>query len=115
MGTKVLNPGVESSEKLHIYAHCLQNSKGGVALLAINTDQSASHRLDLATKSSSYTLTAKTLDATAVDLNGSELKLNSNDLLPKLNGKPTHKGEVAIAPASISFFAVPSANNASCK
>src|SRR5271169_102075 len=46
MGTKVLDP-VPTASSLHLYAHCLRGQPGGVALLAINTDQSASQSLDL--------------------------------------------------------------------
>ena len=48
MGTTVLDPGLSTASSLHLYAHCLRGQPGGVALLAINTDRSASQSLDLA-------------------------------------------------------------------
>ena len=51
MGTKVLDP-VPTASSLHLYAHCLRGQPGGVALLAINTDQSASQSLDLTRRQS---------------------------------------------------------------
>ena len=36
MGSTVLDSGVPIQEGLHIYAHCLRGTPGGVALLAIN-------------------------------------------------------------------------------
>lgn len=39
MGTTVLKAGPSPAPTLHLYAHCLRNSPGGVALLVINTDR----------------------------------------------------------------------------
>jgi hypothetical protein len=39
MGTTVLDAGASPSPDLHLYAHCLRNHPGGVALLAINADR----------------------------------------------------------------------------
>lgn len=39
MGTTVLDPGVANGPGLHVYAHCLRGTPGGVSLLAINTGQ----------------------------------------------------------------------------
>jgi hypothetical protein len=118
MGTTVLNPGASPAPSLHLYAHCLRGHPGGVALLAINTDRNASHTLDVAAASERYTLSApsvRNLEDTHVQLNGSELKLGAGDALPELVGVPTGPGQVAIAPATISFLAIPNANNASCR
>ena len=75
MGTTVLNPGDSPNPKLKLYAHCLRNIPGGVALLAINTDRSAPHSLDIPIAAERYTLTAPSLLDTVVQLNGTELKL----------------------------------------
>ncbi len=115
MGTTVLNPGPSPDDKLHTYAHCLQHTPGGVALLVINTDQSSSHAFPLTQKSTAYVLTAQNLQAASVSLNGVELKLKAGGALPKLSGKSMKKGQVQIAPASISFFAFPKANNLACR
>jgi heparanase len=114
MGTTVLEPGASVTPTLHVYAHCLRDVPGAVALLAINTDRNASQRLDLASKSQRYTLTARTLEDTHVDLNGSELKLGSNNTIPSMNGVPTNFGPITLPPASVTFLAVPDAGNASC-
>jgi heparanase len=42
MGATVLKPGPSPVPSLHLYAHCLRDTPGGVALLAINTDRNAS-------------------------------------------------------------------------
>ena len=61
------------------------------------------------------TLTAKDLLGSTVELNGTELKLGAGDALPELKGKPVHAGQVSLAPASMTFFAFPKANNVSCQ
>jgi heparanase 1 len=115
MGRDVLNPGPSPAPTLHLYAHCLRGHPGGVALLAINTERTASQSLELPTASDRYTLTARTLEDTRVDLNGNELRLTAEDELPRLAGVPTRPGRVTFAPASITFLAIPNANNTSCR
>jgi len=88
MGPAVLNPGSSPAPALHLYAHCLRGHPGGVALLAINTGRTASQSLELPTESDRYTLTARNLEDTRVDLNGNELRLSANDELPRLAGVP---------------------------
>jgi hypothetical protein len=53
--------------------------------------------------------------ASAVDLNGSEMKFGAHDALPKLKGKKIAGGTVTLAPATITFLAFPNAANASCQ
>jgi hypothetical protein len=45
MGTTVLDAGVKNGAGLHVYAQCLRGTPGGVALLAINTDTTASRTI----------------------------------------------------------------------
>lgn len=114
MGTVVLDAGTTPPPALHLYAHCLRGQAGGVALLAINTD-GAAHSLDMRTSSESYTLSAERLEDGTVKLNGSELKLGRLDALPPMNGTPLKAGKVTLAPETITFFAMPSANNSACR
>jgi heparanase len=115
IGATVLDPGVSPIPSLHIYAHCLRGRSGAVALLIINTDLESSGSLDLPTETERYTLAADDLSDTRVQLNGSELKLSTNGDLPLLTGVPTPFGRLTFGPASITFLAVPSAANASCR
>lgn len=115
MGPTVLNPGPSPAPALHVYAHCLRGHSGGAALLAINTGRTASQSLELPTESDRYTLTARNLEDTRVDLNGDELRLGANDELPRLAGVPTQSGRITFAPASITFLAIPNANNGNCR
>jgi heparanase len=115
MGTTVLDPGASPSASLHLYAHCLHDGRGGVALLAINTDAAEAQSIELAAGSEVYTLTARNLTDKQVLLNGVELKLGENDALPALKGAATPAGKVKLPPASITFVAIPEAKNAQCR
>jgi len=114
MGTTVLDAGASPSPNLHLYAHCLRNHPGGVAVLAINADRTASEELMVPEKSERYTLSGE-LMSNKVELNGSELDVSAEGDLPLLKGKAQSGGRVAFAPASITFLALPNARNASCK
>jgi len=115
MGRRVLDPGHPPAPTLHLYAHCLRGHPGGVALLAINTSRAAPQWLDLPTRSDRYTLTARDLEGARVELNGNELKLGAGDEMPRLADVPTPSGRLTLAPASITFLAIPNANNGSCR
>ena len=115
MGTKVLDAGASATPDLYVFAHCLRGKSGGVALLAINADKATTHELSLPAKSMRYTLTSGDLQSSTVDLNGIQLALTSDGDLPALEGVSQAKGNVSLAPASITFLAIPSAKNASCR
>ena len=115
MGTTVLDPGASPAPDLHVYAHCLRNRPGGVALLVINAGRDQAQSLDIPMASERYTLTAHDLQDTHVQLNGADLQLGAEDTLPELKGSATHKGQAVFAPASITFLAIPKARNAGCQ
>jgi len=115
MGATVLDPGPSPSPSLHLYAQCLRGQPGGVALLAINASREGSLSLELPAPAQRYTLTASNLEDSHVELNGVELRLGADDALPELKGAAARAGRVALDPASITFFALPKAHNASCQ
>jgi len=115
MGSVVLDAGATPAPALQLYAHCLRGQAGGVAILAINTDRTSAHTLDMRAPSERYTLSAEHVEDAAVRLNGNELKLGPLDTLPEMNGTSINAGEVTLAPETVTFFAVPSANNPACR
>ena len=115
MGTTVLDSGVPIEEGLHVYAHCLRGTPGGVALLVINNDRNAARTLSLPVGGERYTMSSSELKSTTVQLNGTELKLGAGDELPVLAGLPTQAGKVEFAPATITFIALPQAGNGTCQ
>jgi len=114
MGSTVLDSGVPVRAGLHAYAHCLRDTPGGVALLLINTDRAASETVALPAAAERYTLTSRDLLSRSVELNGKPLAL-AGDALPALTGAPVPAGQVTLAPASITFLAVPAAGNRACR
>jgi heparanase len=114
MGTTVLNPAVPRTPGLHVYAHCLRDTSGGVAILAINANRAASQSIRLPMSAERYTLTATTLMSTQVQLNGKQLDLGTDDALPRLQGTHIPSGLITFSPASITFLAIPDAHKANC-
>ncbi len=115
MGATVLDAGRSPEPAVHLYAHCLRDHPGGVVVLAINADREASHDLRSPIGADRYTLSAKGLLDTSVELNGRELKTGVRDALPEMTGEPAPAGLVTLAPASVTFLAFPNAGNASCR
>ena len=115
MGTAVLDAGSSSAPDLHLYSHCLPEKKGGVALLAINLDRTESRVIDLPTGAERYTLTARNLSDTRVQLNGRDLELGVHDEFPIFAGEPIQSGPVSFGPATITFLAIPGARNPACQ
>ena len=113
MGQKVLDAGA-SHEGFHIYAQCLRGHAGGVTLLIINNSRTESNSISLGLPSERYTLSAPTVQAADVELNGQLLKLQSDDQLPALAPKREPSGEITLAPSSITFLALPTAGNIAC-
>jgi hypothetical protein len=114
MGETVLDPHASPATNVYVYAQCLQKSPGGVALLIINADQQRAREITLPLEAERYTLTATRLRDTAVQLNGRTLQLNSDGDVPQLAGQSTRGGRLSFAPISITFLALPSANNSAC-
>ena len=112
MGTGVLDAG-PAEPGLHVYAHCLRGSRGGVTLLAINL-HTAPATIRISGRAEVYALTAPELQSRTVLLNGRALALGSNDSLPVLT--PRHVTDsVSLAPTSIAFIALPNAGNRACR
>ena len=115
MGVTVLDPQISPTPNLYVYAHCLRNHPGGVALLVINADGQQVHEVRLVPEAERYTLTAKQLQDRAVQLNGKTLELNSDSDVPEFEGQRTRTGRISFAPTSITFLAIANASNSSCR
>jgi hypothetical protein len=109
----VLDAGPNTSD-VHVYAHCLRDRPGGVGLVAINLSRADSAALDVPKGALRYTLAADDVQGGVVKLNGQVLAMRSGDRLPPL--KPIKAGgELSLAPASITFVAIPKAGNPACR
>jgi hypothetical protein len=115
MSPIVLEAGVATREGLHLYAHCLRGTPGGVALLAINNSRTQADTLAIPLAAERYTLTAQSPEARQVQLNGQALGLEANDVLPDLHSTATPAGSVELVPISITFLAMKDAANPACR
>lgn len=102
MGTQVydagtLNPGVD------VFAHNLKGKDKGRTLLILNTNATDT-TVSLPAEGKLYLLTAEVLFTKKVKLNGKELLLTSDDLIPEIKGKKIKKGDVELPPRSIAFI-----------
>lgn len=111
MGAEVLDPGVPHREGLHVYAHALRGARRGIALLVINNARTAEAALRIAAASERFTLSSPDLLGRRVLLNGVELLARADGALPQLAGVPTGAGVVTFAPATLTFLAVPLAED----
>jgi hypothetical protein len=50
-----------------------------------------------------------------VQLNGIDLRLGPDDVLPVLSGEAVPAGSVKLAPLTITFLAIPTAHNGACR
>lgn len=102
MGTEVYDAGA-GKPGVYLFAHNLKGHKGGIALLAINTNKD-SVSVHIPSDADQYTLTSPDLQGTTVILNGHELQLDAHDELPEINGNAVKKGNVVLPATSISFI-----------
>jgi hypothetical protein len=114
MGATVLDPHTSPIPNLYVYAHCLPNHPGGVTLLVINADQQRVHEITLPSDAERYTLTAKQLQDTTIQLNGKTLEFNRDGDLPQFVGHSTRAGHISFAPTSITFLEIANADNSNC-
>ncbi|CAN7624919.1 hypothetical protein LJR219_004835 [Phenylobacterium sp. LjRoot219] len=114
MGEVVLDAGAQQPGT-RVYAHCLRERPGGVALIAINLSRTDPAKLKLASPAERYTLSADVLEGRSVKLNDGGLELTASDELPALNAVRTPAGALDLAPATITYLAVPEAGNPACR
>lgn len=112
MGTQVLDAG-PIQPGLHMYAHCLRGTPGGVTLLAINLGERPA-TIGVSAPAQLYALTAPQMQSQTVLLNDQPLALGPGDRLPDLSPRPVKGKRVTVAPTSVNFIALPQAKNPSC-
>ncbi len=114
MGTTVLESGVDIQEGMHLYAHCMVDTPGGVAMLLLNNSTTAAQSLDIPVGGERYTLSAEDVRSPDVELNGKVLQMTADDTLPDLTPVPFSAGHQTFAPTTITFLAMSEANNPVC-
>jgi len=102
MGTKVYEAG-NGTEGVYLFAHNTKGNTGGITLLVLNTNK-ASTTINTPANGEQYTLTSDDLQGNNVQLNGQNLKLNANDMLPAITGKKVKAGNIELPATSITFI-----------
>ncbi|MBD0350798.1 MAG: hypothetical protein ICV65_06565, partial [Flavisolibacter sp.] len=113
MGTEVYEAG-QGAPGIYLFAHNTKGHPGGITLLVINTNKTATP-INIPSNAEQYTLTAKELQGTTLQLNGHELQLGANDALPAINGKVIKAGNAQLPPTSITFITFADAGKANAK
>lgn len=114
MGTTVLAPNASSDPSLRIYAQCSKLATGGVTLLALNTSKDESREINIPVSAERYSLTADTLSSPTISLNGAVLNAAPDGSLPPMTSQHVAAGTMRLAPESITFISIPSAQNKNC-
>lgn len=112
VGTQVLDAG-PIKPGLHVYAHCLRGTPGGVTVMAINLEQSPAV-FRASGSAEVYALTSPDLMSKTVLLNGKPLVLGADDSLPAIAPVKQAGGRIALAGHSVNFIALPGAGNRAC-
>lgn len=115
MGRTALDAGASPAAGVDVFAHCMVGHPGGVTVLAVNTARAEAREVTLPIASERYTLSATDLLGGQVELNGKALRLAPDGTMPEVKGVHDRAGALKLAPATITFLAMPKANNASCR
>ena len=113
MGTEVYDAG-SGAAGVYLFAHNMKGRNGGISLLVINTNK-ASTNIKIPSGAEQYTLTSKELQGNTVQLNGQELKLTADDMLPNIVGRKIDAGNIQLPPLSITFITFADAGNMNVK
>ncbi|MDP3673753.1 MAG: hypothetical protein Q8R44_01455 [Novosphingobium sp.] len=113
VGTQVLDAGQIQPGRLHVYAHCLRGTRGGVTVMALNLKPSAAS-IKIPGPAEVYALTSPQLTSKTVLLNGKPLMLGEGDTLPSIAPVKRAGGRISLAGHSVNFIALPKARNPNC-
>lgn len=105
MGTDVLDAGNSGIDGLYLFAHATKGSEAGnKTILLINTNDTP-YTIGATKGAKLYQLTADSLDAKEVYLNGTKLQIGNDNVLPTLTPTVT-EGETIELPAYSCTFVV---------
>jgi len=102
MGTKVYEAG-KGASGVYLFAHNMKGRNGGITLLVLNTNKQST-TINIPSNGEQYTLTSNALQSDAIQLNGQDLKLSDDDMLPFIKGKKINAGNIELPSASITFI-----------
>ena len=104
MGTTVYDSGEPIREGAHVYCHSRKDGKEGCVYLIINNSLTDTTTVELPQEAICYTLAGRDeMRSTVMTLNGHDLVLGEDDMLPDLAGE-TVSGKLELAPGSCTFI-----------
>lgn len=112
VGTQILDAG-PIRPGLHVYAHCLRGTRGGVTIMALNLEPSPA-TIRTSGPAEVYALTSPDLMSKTVLLNGNPLTLGADDSLPAIIPARQDGDRIGLAGHSVNFITLPEAGNPSC-
>ena len=118
MGPRVLDARVADLRTVRAWAHCSNQTEGGVALSVSNLgDEAQSVDIGIRGQAEVYTLTAESLTSAEIELNGTTLELGEEDGLPDVlaMGRSESPSFIELPPLSASFVHIPDADASACR
>lgn len=104
MGTTVYDCGGLQGKERHIYCHSRRDGKAGVVYLVLNNSLTDALTAELPGPAERYTLSADTMCASVMRLNGRPLVLSDSAELPDLSPEPAQAGTVTLEPGTCTFL-----------
>lgn len=104
MGTDVYSCENPNREGAHIYCHSRKDGKDGVVYLIINNSLQNTTAVEIPKEALRYTLQAKTMRSSVMQLNGTDLSVSGVCDVPDLTPEIQPQGTVLLAPGSCTFL-----------
>lgn len=103
MGTDVYDASRYGRENLHVYAHSRRDGRDGMAYLLVNNSLTEPASVNLPGAAARYTLSAETLRAGQVQINGRTMPRTGTEC-PAVHAAEETTGLVELAPATVTFL-----------
>ena len=106
MGQTVYDSGEPLRKGARVFCHSRKDGKEGKVYMILNNSTTDPTTVELPVDAVRYTLSADSLRAPVMKLNGRELTLTGETGLPDLSGEAQPAGTLTLAPATITFLVV---------
>ena len=108
MGTTVYDTKEPLREGARVYAQSRKDGKDGKCYLIINNSETEMTTVEVPVDGTIYTLAGKDANrrAMVMTLNGRDLELGENNILPDLSGEPVKAGAFELAPMTCAFLVI---------
>ena len=106
MGQTVYDSGEPLRKGARVFCHSRKDGQAGKVYMILNNSTTDPTTVELPVDAVRYTLSADSLRAPVMKLNGRELTLTGETGLPDLSGEAQPAGTLTLAPATITFLVV---------